>query len=111
MNKVALYCRVSTSDQTCENQRLRLVEWANHNGYTYDIFTETESTRKTLPVKQELMNKLRKNEYSAVAVFKLDRWARSSTELILDVTELTKKGVIYLRFKATNIYYYTFVSQ
>ncbi len=96
MSKIALYCRVSTSDQTCENQLLRLVEWANHNGYTYDIFTETESTRKTRPVKQELMNKLRKNEYSAVAVFKLDRWARSSTELILDVTELTKKGIGFI---------------
>jgi putative DNA-invertase from lambdoid prophage Rac len=96
MNKIALYCRVSTIDQTCENQRLRLAEWADRNGYTYDMFTETESTRKTRPVKQELMNKLRKNEYSAVAVFKLDRWARSSTELILDVTELTKKSIGFI---------------
>jgi len=96
MSKIALYCRVSTGDQTCENQRLRLVEWANRIGYTYDMFTETESTRKTRPVKQELMNKLRKKEYSAVAVFKLDRWARSSTELILDVTELTKKGIGFI---------------
>ena len=96
MNKIACYCRVSTSDQNCENQRLRLVEWADRNGYTYDMFTETESTRKTRPVKQELMNKLRKNEYFAVAVFKLDRWARSSTELILDVTELTKKGIGFI---------------
>ena len=96
MNKIALYCRVSTIDQTCENQRLRLVEWANRNGYTYDIFTETESTRKTRPVKQELMNKLRKNEYTSVCVYKLDRWARSSTELILDVTELTKKGIGFI---------------
>jgi DNA invertase Pin-like site-specific DNA recombinase len=96
MTKIALYCRVSTSDQTCENQRLRLVEWAERKGDTYDVFTETESTRKSRPVKQELMNKLRKNEYSAVCVFKLDRWARSSTELILDVTELTKKGIGFI---------------
>jgi putative DNA-invertase from lambdoid prophage Rac len=62
----------------------------------YDIFTETESTRKTRPVKQELMNKLRKNEYTSVCVYKLDRWARSSTELILDVMELTKKGIGFI---------------
>src|ERR1035437_5884025 len=96
MKKIALYTRVSTSDQTCENQRLRLIEYAEKNNFQFDIFTETESTRKTRPVKQELMNRLRKGEYFAVSVYKLDRWARSSTELILDVTELTKKGIGFI---------------
>jgi len=95
MKHVALYCRVSLSNglQTTENQRIRLVEYATKNNLTYDIYEEEESTRKTRPVKQALLAKLRNKEYDAVVVYKLDRWARSSTELILDTKELLDKGI------------------
>ena len=95
MNKIALYCRVSLSDgsQTNENQKIRLIEYAERLGVSYDIYEETESTRKTRPVKQALLAKLRNHEYQLVAVYKLDRWARSSTELILDTKELIDKGI------------------
>lgn len=95
MKHVALYCRVSLSNgsQTTENQRIRLVDFATKNNLTYDIYEEEESTRKTRPVKQALLARLRKHEYDAVVVYKLDRWARSSTELILDTKELLDKGI------------------
>lgn len=96
MEKIALYLRVSTSEQTCENQRIRLVEFAEKNNYSFDVYEETESTRKTRPVKQALLAKLRQNQYKAVVVYKLDRWARSSTELILDTKELLDKGVGFI---------------
>ena len=96
MKIVALYMRVSTDSQTVDNQRLRLVEYAERNGYQYDIYEEVESTRKTRPVKQELLKRLRQNEYESVIVFKLDRWARSSTELILDAKELIDKGIGFI---------------
>src|SRR4030042_236762 len=88
--KVAIYCRVSTNEQTTDNQRLRLTEYAEKEGWTYDVFTEVQSSKKTRPVKAELLQKLRSREYEAVLVYKLDRWARSSTELILEVKELIK---------------------
>lgn len=96
MKKIALYCRVSTNEQTTENQRLRLVEYANAKVLEFDIYEETESTRKTRPVKQALLQKLRAGQYESVIVFKLDRWARSSSELILDVSELIKKGIGFI---------------
>ena len=94
--RVSLYCRVSTDKQTTENQKLRLVEYAERNNYTYEVFDEVESTRKTRPVKQALLGKLRAKEYDAVVVYKLDRWARSSTELILDTKELIDKGIGFI---------------
>jgi len=94
--KIAIYCRVSASEQTSENQRITLTEYAKKNGYDYDIFIETQSSRKTRPVKQELLNKLRNGEYDGVLIYKLDRWARSSTELILEVTELVNKNVRFI---------------
>lgn len=93
MKKVAIYCRVSTSNQTNENQKLRLLQYAAEKNLCFDLYEEVESTRKTRPVKQELMNKLRQHEYEQVIVYKLDRFARSFTELILDVQELTNKGI------------------
>ena len=96
MKNIALYARVSTTEQTVENQKIRLIEYAEKNGYTYDIYEETESSRKTRPVKQALLAKLRQNQYDAVVVYKLDRWARSSTELILDTKELIDKGVGFI---------------
>jgi putative DNA-invertase from lambdoid prophage Rac len=97
MKHVALYYRVSSSQtQTTENQKLRLVEYARMNGLTYDEYQEVESTRKTRPIKQALLAKLRQNQYDAVIVFKLDRWARSSAELILDTKELIDKGVGFI---------------
>ena len=74
MSHIALYTRVSTSEQTVENQRIRLVDYAKSIGCTYDIYEEIESTRKTRPIKQALLAKLRQNQYDAVVVFKLDRW-------------------------------------
>jgi putative DNA-invertase from lambdoid prophage Rac len=92
-NKVALYCRVSTGKQTTDNQKLRLVQYANDNNLEYDLFEEVESTRNTRPIKQNLLQRLRAKEYSQIIVFKLDRYARSSRELILEIQELTDKGI------------------
>ena len=94
--KVAIYCRVSTQDQDTENQRIRLIEYANQKGWQYDIYTEVQSTRKTRPIKAELMANLRDKKYNGVLIFKLDRWARSSTELILEVKELIDKGIVFI---------------
>jgi putative DNA-invertase from lambdoid prophage Rac len=94
--KVALYCRVSTVEQTNDNQKIRLLQYVSDNKLKFDLFEEIESTRKTRPIKQEMLNRARKGEYSAIVVFKLDRYARSSSELILEAKELTDKGVGFI---------------
>lgn len=94
--KVALYCRVSTNKQTNENQKIRLLQYAADMSYKFDLYEEVESSRKTRPVKQELLHKLRKGEYSHIIVYKLDRFARSSRELILEIQELIDKGIAFV---------------
>jgi putative DNA-invertase from lambdoid prophage Rac len=96
--KIAIYCRVSTSEQNPENQRIRLTEYARAKGWDYEVYSEVETTRKTRPVKVELLHKLRNGKYDGVLVYKLDRWARSSTELILDINELVKKGITFISY-------------
>lgn len=94
--KYALYCRVSTAEQTNDNQKRRLLEYAEHNSIEFEMFEEVESTRKTRPIKQEMLTRLRKKEFMGVVVFKLDRYARSFRELILETKELTDKGIDFI---------------
>jgi len=96
MGKYALYARISTVDQSTSSQRDVLMTFAKEKGYDYDIYDEVESTRRTRPVKQSLLQKLRNGEYAGVIVYKIDRWARSSTELILEIKELVDKGIAFV---------------
>lgn len=96
--KIAIYCRVSTKEQNPENQRIRLTDYARQKGWDYEIFVEIQSSRKTRPIKAELLTKLRNKEYDGVLVFRLDRWARSSTELILEISELLNKGIAFISY-------------
>ncbi len=93
MKRIALYCRVSTSEQTTVNQRIRLVEHAKQMGWHYQVFEEIESTTRTRPIKADLLKRLRKHEFDGIAVYRLDRYARSTTELLLEIMELVKKGI------------------
>ncbi len=90
--KIAIYCRVSKRDLNPENQKLRLVEHAKLKGWDYEVFEEIESTRKTRPIKENIIKALRKGEFDGVLIYKLDRWARSLQELIMNVTEITNRG-------------------
>ena len=96
--KVAIYCRVSTEEQTTENQKIRLVEYAERMGYDYEVIEEQMTTRKTRPKKNELLQRLRHKEFDAVLVYKLDRWARSMYELTNEVKELFEKNVKFISF-------------
>jgi DNA invertase Pin-like site-specific DNA recombinase len=97
--KVALYARVSTSEQKTENQKLILVEEAKKQGWEYEYFEEKESTRKTRPIKYSIMEKLRSKEFDAVCVLKIDRWARSNLELLNEVEEFKKKNIGFISLR------------
>lgn len=96
--KIAIYTRVSTEDQTTLNQILILVDYCEKNNYDYEVFSEIESSGKVRVIKQNLMNRLRKREFDGVVVYRLDRFGRSTTELILDIEELTNKGILFISY-------------
>jgi DNA invertase Pin-like site-specific DNA recombinase len=98
MKQWAIYTRVSTEQQQTENQKLQLIQYAKNHQFNYTIIEETESTRKTRPLKQQLLNDLRKKKYEGLLIYKLDRWARSSRELLLEVEELVIKGIQFISY-------------
>jgi len=76
-------------------------EKATSNGGVYiDNLFDYAISNNSIPYsyKEWLLAKLRAGEYKGVIVYKLDRWARSSTELILEVNELIGKGIDFFSY-------------
>lgn len=91
--KVAIYCRVSTQDQNTDNQKLPLMQYCERMGWECEVFEEKESTRNTRPIQVLLYNKLLRKEFDGLVIYKFDRWARSTRELVEHVERLLDKGV------------------
>jgi DNA invertase Pin-like site-specific DNA recombinase len=90
---IAIYLRVSTQEQTVENQKIPLIQYAERMGWKYTLFEEKESTRNTRPIQWDLYNRLLKKEFDGLLIYKFDRWARSTKELIEHIENLVKKDI------------------
>ena len=96
--KFAIYVRVSRGDLNLENQKNPLIAHAEKMGWEYELFEEIESTLKARPIKEKILKNIREGKFDGVLIYKLDRWARSLQELIINVSELNgrKKHFVVL---------------
>src|SRR3990167_3173734 len=95
--KAVFYARVSRDDLHCENQRTVLLDWAVKSGMSEQVFSaayyqEEESTRKTRPIKEKVLNMIRAGEYDTLVVTRIDRFARSLQELVSNIEECINRG-------------------
>lgn len=93
MTRAVIYARVSTQEQNLDNQVHKLREYAKRQGYQWSLLVEKESTRKTRPVKNQVYQDLLRGEYEVLLIYKFDRWARSTRELITDFEILVERGI------------------
>ncbi|MDP3073594.1 MAG: recombinase family protein [Opitutaceae bacterium] len=93
--KIALYTRVSSSDQTVEPQLLELrAECARRGWKPVAEFTDTISGAKvTRTGLDQLMKLVRQHSIKAVACVKLDRLGRSLQHLVQIIGEFDLHGV------------------
>ena len=91
--KIAVYMRVSQRELHLENQRDSLERRVAAEDWDVTWFEETESTRNTRPVKEEILRKLRTRELTGVLVYSIDRWSRSVKEFALELDEFKRRGV------------------
>ncbi len=97
--KIALYARVSTSDQNCEMQLRELREYAATRRWTVHaeyVDTGWSGAKANRPKLNRLMADARKRRLDAVLVCKLDRWGRSVTDSIRGIQELVSLGVRFI---------------
>ena len=107
--RVAFYCRVSTSDgrQTTENQIADLTAIARQLGWqvTEVITDEASGTkgRARRPGYDRLLTAIMRREIDLIAVWSVDRLARSLAELVAFLGEVQNRGIdLYLHRQAVD---------
>jgi DNA invertase Pin-like site-specific DNA recombinase len=88
MTRVALWCRVSTEDQTTENQLRVLREWAAQRGFEVvrEYLVEASAfTGKHQPHLKVALEDARLGTYQVLLVWALDRLSREGVEATLSL--------------------------
>jgi Site-specific recombinases, DNA invertase Pin homologs len=98
MRRAAIYCRVSTDDQSCERQERDLLEFANRAGYeVVGTWKEVASgTKNDRAERKKLLAKAQTRAIDLILVTELSRWGRSLTDLVGTVEFLESRGVSLL---------------
>jgi putative DNA-invertase from lambdoid prophage Rac len=88
--RAAIYCRVSTADQSCARQERDLAAFAARAGYdVVGIFKETGSGAKTDRVeRKKVMTLAQARQIDVVLVAEPSRWGRSTLDLLHTLTKL-----------------------
>lgn len=97
-NRTAIYARVSTLDQDPEMQLRELRAYAKHRRLTItDQFIDRVSgTRDDRPELDRLWQQVRAGKIDTVLVWKFDRFARSTKQLIFALEEFQHLGVAFI---------------
>ena len=92
---MAIYCRVSTADQSCERQERDLVAFASRAGdEVVGLFKETGSgVRLDRAERKKVMALAQQRAIDAVLVTELSRWGRSTLDLLHTLEELEGRRV------------------
>ena len=95
VQKVAIYCRVSTSDQSCERQERDLLEYAHLAGYqVIGIWKDTAAgTKQNRVERQKVLAMAQARKIDAILVTEMTRWGRSTIDLMQTLQELHAWGV------------------
>jgi DNA invertase Pin-like site-specific DNA recombinase len=95
MKRAAVYARVSTTEQTPENQLQVLRAFAGARGWTVTEFVDhgVSGAKDRRPALDAMLAAVRARKVDVVVIVKLDRLARSTRHLVTLVAELEALGV------------------
>src|SRR5258708_1326551 len=96
---VAIYARVSTSDQSCAMQLHELRQYVARHGW--EVFAEYVDTgfsgaSASRPELDRLLQDAQLGRFEGVLVWKLDRWGRSVAHCVRSIQELVSFGIRFL---------------
>ncbi len=96
--KIALYLRVSTSEQTTDNQRRELENWAKAAGHEIvavyeDAGISGAKGRDRRPQFDQMLRAAIRREFDLLAAWSVDRLGRSLQDLVASLNELQAANV------------------
>lgn len=99
---VAIYARVSTKEQTPENQLLDLRRYAAAHNWTVQaeyVDHGVSGTKESRPALNLMMDAVRKRKVDCILVWRFDRFARSIGHLVLALEEMRARGVQFVSYQ------------
>ena len=102
MKRVALYSRVSTTDQTCDNQLRDLRDYCRARGWTdvrEFIDTGISGTKERRPALDKLMAEVKARRVDVVVVAAFDRFGRSVHHLVEALDLFHHLGVEFISLR------------
>ncbi len=100
--KVGIYCRVSTQDQSTDSQLLDLRRYAADRGWeVYREFCDNgvSGSVDSRPALNALMDAAKKRRFDSVLVWRFDRFARSTTHLLLALDQFRNLGIDFVSYQ------------
>jgi DNA invertase Pin-like site-specific DNA recombinase len=95
---VAVYARVSTHDQTAENQLLELRRYVAARGWTAVEYVDkgVSGAKDRRPALDQLVADVRRHRVQGVVCWRLDRLGRNLRHLVLLLDEWQSRGVAFV---------------
>ena len=100
--RVAIYARVSTTDQSTDSQLLDLRKYVSDRGWQiYREFVDEgiSGTKDSRPALDQLMDDAKKRKFDIVLVWRFDRFARSTRHLINALEEFRNLGIDFVSYQ------------
>jgi DNA invertase Pin-like site-specific DNA recombinase len=96
--RCAVYARVSTNDQTCENQLRELRQYVQARGWSAIEYIDqgVSGSRDKRPALDQLVADVRRHKVQAVACWRLDRLGRNLRHLVLLLDDWQSRGVAFV---------------
>jgi DNA invertase Pin-like site-specific DNA recombinase len=96
--RVAIYARVSTTDQTPENQLLELRRYVEARGWSAIEYVDegVSGAKDRRPALDAMTVAVRRHQVDAVVCWKLDRLGRNLRHLVLLLDEWQTRGVAFV---------------
>jgi DNA invertase Pin-like site-specific DNA recombinase len=99
---VAIYARVSTTDQSTDSQLLDLRRYVSERGWhIFKEYTDNgiSGTKDNRPALNQLMDDAKKRRFDVALVWRFDRFARSTKHLILALEEFRNLGIDFVSYQ------------
>jgi DNA invertase Pin-like site-specific DNA recombinase len=98
IRRVAIYARVSTLDQTAENQLLELRRYVEARGWSAVEYVDhgVSGAKDRRPALDELTAAVRRHQVDAVVCWRLDRLGRNLRHLVLLLDDWQARGVAFV---------------
>jgi len=100
--RIALYCRVSTTDQSTDSQLLDLRRYVSDRGWqTFREYCDNgiSGTKDSRPALNEMMGDAKKRKFDVILVWRFDRFARSTRHLINALEEFKNLGIDFVSYQ------------